>query len=206
MDLVELILDEDNGLNGVYAISIVDKPAIEADFVHFSKGHEVAFTSLDTEKRLLLGPILIPNKPILRRDKDGNEFYAYLSAQTVERSAHLYQHQGLQNKSTLEHEVKIEGVTLVETWIVEDPEKDKTRAHMDALPKGTWAGVMKVNNDQLWNEYVKTGYVNGFSIEGNYKAVERDTTKMSQHGHIEDGILECYEMLANGLIDLATRL
>lgn len=206
MDLIELVLDEENGLNGVYAISIVDKPAIEANFVHFSEAQDVTFASIDEDKRLLLGPILIPNKPILRRDDDGNEFYAYLTAQTVERSAHLYQHQGLQNKSTLEHQVKIDGVTLVETWLVDDPEKDKTRAYMDALPKGTWAGVMKVENEQIWSEYVKTGRVHGFSIEGKYLPVDRNATNMSKEADIEGGLLECYEMLAQGLIDLVNKL
>jgi hypothetical protein len=73
---------------------------------------------------------------------------------------------GNQNNSTLEHQHSLNGLTLVESWIVEDETHDKSRRYGLNVPVGTWMGVVKVNNDEVWNDYVKTGKVKGFSIEG----------------------------------------
>jgi len=74
--------------------------------------------------------------------------------------------QGKQNNSTLEHQYQINGLSLVESWIVEDKVHDKSVKYGMDLPLGTWVGSVKVNNDEIWNEFVKTGKVKGFSIEG----------------------------------------
>jgi hypothetical protein len=74
--------------------------------------------------------------------------------------------QGKQNNSTLEHQYQINGLSLVESWIVEDKVHDKSVKYGMDLPLGTWVGAVKVNNDEIWNEFVKTGKVKGFSIEG----------------------------------------
>ena len=73
---------------------------------------------------------------------------------------------GNQNKSTLEHEAELNGLTVVESWIIEDEVHDKSRKYGLDMPVGTWMVSMKVNNDEVWNDYVKTGKVKGFSIEG----------------------------------------
>ena len=78
----------------------------------------------------------------------------------------MFLQQGKQNNSTLEHQHKLNGLSLVESWIVEDPKMDKTKLYGMELPQGTWVGAVKVNNEQVWNEFVKTGRVKGFSIEG----------------------------------------
>jgi hypothetical protein len=44
--------------------------------------------------------------------------------------------------------------------------KDKSAVYGLSLPKGTWMGTFKINNDEIWNDYVKEGKVKGFSIEG----------------------------------------
>jgi hypothetical protein len=78
----------------------------------------------------------------------------------------MYLMQGKQNNSTLEHQYQINGLSLVESWIVEDKVHDKSVKYGMNLPLGTWVGAVKVNNDEIWNEFVKTGKVKGFSIEG----------------------------------------
>ena len=78
----------------------------------------------------------------------------------------MYLMQGKQNNSTLEHQYEINGLSLVESWIVEDKVHDKSVKYGMDLPLGTWVGSVKVNNEQIWNEFVKTGKVKGFSIEG----------------------------------------
>ena len=95
-----------------------------------------------------------------------NEYYIYFTRETVKKASELYLMRGNQNNATYEHFEKIEGLTLVESWIVEDKEKDKTAFYGMDYPIGTWAGSFKVNNKDIWENYVKTGKVKGFSIEG----------------------------------------
>jgi hypothetical protein len=161
MRIVELILDE-NSVEGIEAISIVENPAIEEDFIAL-KNEEVQLAQID--KQLLVGALLIPNKPIYRR-RGEDEYYIYFSKDTIRKAAEMYLMKGNQNNSTLEHQHSLNGLTLVESWLVEDETHDKSRKYGLNVPVGTWMGVVKVNNDEVWNDYVKTGKVKGFSIEG----------------------------------------
>ena len=163
MKIVELLLNGEE-LDGIEAISVVENPAIESDFVAFNS-QEIKLAELDKEKRILLGALLIPNKPIYRRNEE-EEYYVFFSKDTVREASQLYLTKGNQNNTTLEHQNTLQGLSLVETWIVEDKEKDKSAVYGLDVPVGTWMGAMKVNNDEIWNEYVKTGKVKGFSIEG----------------------------------------
>ena len=164
MRIVELILDEEQEESGIEAISIVESPAIESDFVAL-KGEEIKLAEVDKEKRILLGALLIPNKPIYRKSGE-EEYYIYFSKDTVRKASQMYLMNGNQSNATLEHEHDINGLTLVESWIVEDEVHDKSRKFGMNVPVGTWMGSVKVNNDEVWNDFVKTGKVKGFSIEG----------------------------------------
>jgi hypothetical protein len=165
MRIVELIIDDLDENSGIDAISIVENPAIEEDFVALSKPEKIQLAEVDKEKRILMGAILIPNKPIYRKDGE-EEYYIYFTKETVRKASELYLKKGNQNNSTYEHFQEIYGLSLVESWIVEDKEKDKTNLYGMDLPIGSWVGSMKVYNDEVWEEYVKTGAVKGFSIEG----------------------------------------
>lgn len=164
MKIVELILDENEELNGIEAISIVENPAIEEDFVAL-KSDEIKLAEVSEEKRILMGALLIPNKPIYRRSGE-DEYYIYFSKDTVLKASQMYLMKGNQNNSTLEHQYSLNGLSLVESWIVEDEVHDKSRKYDMKVPMGTWMGTVKVNNEDVWNDYVKTGKVKGFSIEG----------------------------------------
>ena len=164
MRIVELILDDDQMAEGISAISIVESPAIESNFIAL-KNHAVQFATVDTDKRILMGPALIPNKPIYR-NQDGEEFYVYFSKATIEKASQLYLKNGNQSKATLEHEISINGLTLVESWLKIDEQHDKSAAYGLNDPVGTWYVAIKVDNAEIWDEYVKTGKVKGFSIEG----------------------------------------
>ena len=163
MRIVELILGDDE-LTGIEAISVVENPAIEEDFIAL-KSEEIKLAEVDKEKRILMGALLVPNKPIYRR-KGEEEYYIYFSKQTVEKASQLYLMNGNQSKATLEHQHTINGLTLVESWLVEDKVHDKSVKYGLNLPIGTWMGAVKVNNEEIWNNFVKTGKVKGFSIEG----------------------------------------
>jgi len=164
MRIIELILDEEDLDAGVEAISIVESPAIESDFVAL-KNQEIKLAEVDKEKKILMGALLIPDKPIYRNGSEG-EYYIFFSKDTIVKASQMFLQNGNQSRSTLEHAQALNGLTLVESWIVEDKAKDKTALYGLDVPVGTWMGSVKVNNDDVWNEYVKTNKVKGFSIEG----------------------------------------
>lgn len=165
MKFYELIIEDDK-LMGVDAISIVESPAIEEQFIALSK-QQIQFKIQNEEKQVLIGAALIPNKPIYRYDeKTGEEYYVYFSAKTIQKAADMYMIKGNQNNTTLEHAETLTGLSIVESWIVEDPEMDKSRVYGLEYPVGSWVVMMKVNNKAIWDEYVKEGKVKGFSIEG----------------------------------------
>lgn len=162
--VIELVIDENSEKNGINAVSVVLNPAIEENFIALAK-HEVELKEIDSEKRLLMGAALIPNKEIYRKDEQGNEFYIYFSDQTVRKASEMFFQNSKQNNATLNHDQKIEGMTVVESWIVDNPEMDKSKEYGFSYPKGTWCIAMKVNNEEVWQD-VKLGKVKGFSIEG----------------------------------------
>jgi len=186
MRIVELILDEEQEI-GIEAISVVENPAIEEDFIAL-KSQEFKLAEVDKEKRILMGALLIPNKPIYRRNGE-DEYYIYFSKDTVLKASQMYLMQGKQNNSTLEHQYQINGLSLVESWIVEDKVHDKSVKYGMDLPLGTWVGAVKVNNDKIWEEFVKTGKVKGFSIEG-YFADKMERPKEAIKDFSSDKILQ----------------
>ena len=198
MKIVELIIDEEQELSGIEAISIVDEPAIEENFIALSKQHEVKLAEVDKEKKILMGAALVPNKNIYRRNGE-DEYYIFFSQDTVRKASELFLMRGNQNKSTLEHQAELYGLSVVESWIIEDEVHDKSRKYNMDLPVGTWMVSMKVNNDEVWDNYVKTGLVKGFSIEGYFT----DKIEMSAINEMQDEE-EAREILleiANSILD-----
>lgn len=166
MEYYKAILKEDT--TGVYAISLVEQPAMESEFLALSKQPElIQFKTVDEEKRILLGAVLIPDKPIYR-NQNGREFYVQFPTETIQMAQEGFFKNGYQNNSTYEHEeqMQFKGVTVVESWIKEDEVNDKSVKYGINEPVGTWFAKMKINNQEIWDEYVKTGLVKGFSIDG----------------------------------------
>jgi hypothetical protein len=175
MKLYELTVEDEN-VDEVFAISLVENPAIESDFIYFDK-EEIKFTSVSDEKRIVLGPILLPDKKILRVDAFGDPYEVFFTKETVAKLAQNYLMKKYQGEATLEHDKKINDVVLVESWVKESKLNDKSNMYGLNLPVGSWVGMFKINNDDIWNNYVKTGKVKGFSIEG---AFEHQLIKASQ--------------------------
>ena len=188
MRIIELILDEEQEDAGIEAISIVESPAIESDFIALNS-QEIKLAEINKEKKILLGALLIPNKPIFRTGEEG-DYYIFFSKETIVKASQMYLKNGYQNNSTLEHDQTLSGLTLVERWIVQDKQKDKTALYNLDVPIGTWMGAVKVNNEEVWNEYVKTNKVKGFSIEGYFAdKMESPKEKIKEDLSTEDKIL-----------------
>jgi len=151
---------------GVFAISLVENPAMEGLFIALSEQKEIKLAEVDKEQRILMGLVLEPDKPIYR-NQDGEEFNIVFDADTIKELSHGFFKFGNQSNSTIEHEPtqKIDGVTFVESWIVEDSKIDKSANFGFSYPKGSWIATMKVDSPDVWDNYVKTGKVQGFSID-----------------------------------------
>jgi hypothetical protein len=165
LEIIELIIDENTDMHGIQAISVVENPAIQEDFIALNSENKIELAEVDHERRILMGAALIPDKKIYRRSGD-KEYFIYFTKETVEQASQLFLMEGKQNNSTLEHEVEIDNLSVVESWIIEDELHDKSRKFGLNMPVGTWMVSVKVNNDVIWEEFVKTKKVKGFSIEG----------------------------------------
>ena len=165
LDTIELFIDEENIDDGISAISFVEHPAIEENWVALSQ-QEVKFKSIDDEKRIVVGLALVPDKEIYRR-RGEYEYNVVFTKETVRKASHLYLKQLNNNEATLEHEKEATGLSVVESWIVEDVKNDKSNMYDLNAVEGAWCVIMKVDNVKVWEE-VKKGVYLGFSIEGRF--------------------------------------
>lgn len=202
MKVIELFIDEEGELSGIDAISIVEQPAIEENFVALKDELKIELADVDKDKRILMGAALIPNKKIYRKDRE-DEYYIYFSEDTVRRASELFLMKGNQNKSTLEHQAQLSGLSVVESWIIEDDTHDKSRKYGLNMPVGTWMVSMKVNNEEVWKDYVKTGKVKGFSIEG-YFTDKVAMSMISKENDAAEVLLEIADSIEAGKLNLKT--
>ena len=162
MKTYEATFKEEN--EGVFAISLVNDPATQETFIALSKQEEIKLAEVDKEQRIVMGLVLQPDQLIYRK-QNGEEFNIVFRADTIKELSHNFFKSGFQLNSKLEHEESIEGVTFVESWLVENSAIDKSANFGFNYPKGSWIATMKIDNDDVWNNYVKTGKVQGFSVD-----------------------------------------
>lgn len=155
---VELFIDEEG--RWLDKISLVDVPAIETDFLCFNKEQELKFSAND-EKRIITGPAMIPEKRMWRNEG----FYVYFSEDTIRKCAYRWLKEDMNHQFNLNHNNNTSSVSVIESWIVEDSENDKSAALGFNLPKGTWMVSCKIDDENLWAD-IKSGKFNGFSVEG----------------------------------------
>ena len=146
----------------VYAISLVDEPAIEENFIYLSKDKQEQIFLEKEDKHLIVGAVLVPNKPIYRNNGK-EEFYIQFSKETIEHLAYEYLMNGRMYSVTTDHKDIADDICLVESWI-KTSENDKSNDYGMNLPIGTWIAAMKVENEEVWQR-VKQGELKGFSIE-----------------------------------------
>lgn len=161
--IVKCVIDE-NGKLGLTAMGLVDVPAIEENWVALSS-EKVKLSSVDKERRMLYGAALIPEKLILRIDKNNEEYYMKFERETIERLAHDFYKKNLHHTTNLQHQYPVTGVTIVESWLKEGNSDKSLALGLSDLPDGTWFIGAKVDDDSVWEE-VKSGAIRGFSIEG----------------------------------------
>lgn len=191
MKLFEMLIDDENLFSGVNAVSIVENPAIQSDFVALAENETpIQLAEVSKDKRILMGAALIPDKPIYR-NMDGEEFYIYFSKDTVRQAAELFFKRSNHQNATLEHSQALSGMTVFESWIIEDSQLDKSKKYGLELPEGTWMVSMKVDDEDIWNNYVKNNKVFGFSIEGQFaNKLVKDVEMSNQEIELSDDELK----------------
>lgn len=149
-----------------YAISLVEAPAIEETLVALEEQKEIKVQLANEEKHMVYSAVLVPDKPIYRRNEDGDEYYVEFTKESIEHMSQQFFKEYKQNEITLDHQTTASDITVVESWLKSDLYKDKSVAlglNPD-LPVGTWFAGMKVNQIDAW-ERVKEGSLKGFSVE-----------------------------------------
>ena len=126
----------------------------------------------------------MPNKLIYRRRGD-YEYNITFSTETVRKASELYLKRLKNNNTTLEHAEFTKGVSVIESWIVEDPEKDKTALYGLNAVEGAWAVTMKIDNDEVWED-VKQGKYLGLSIEGMFSDNVEDIEEVEASSVLEE--------------------
>lgn len=164
LKLIEYGLGEEEDNMGVYAVSLVSEPAIMVDFVALSKANLLLARVEDGEKRMLYGPALIPNQPIVRYDGNNEKYYITYSKDTIEQTAQEFLKRNMHHNHTIQHEMPVNNLTVVESWVTTGAH-DKSMNYGFELPEGTWMIGVKVDDEATW-QAVKNGEVKGFSIEG----------------------------------------
>ena len=179
-------LDEEGEL-GVYAISFVDAPAIKKNFMHFKE--QMQLRKIDEEKRMVYGPAMIANLPILRVTEEGEPFYIKFPPEVVVKMAHRFFEQNMHHNMTEDHERPVKDSVVVESWVKTGKSDKSIELGFEDMENPTWFVGSKVMNDELWNR-VKAGEVLGFSME-----IDADVKLEGEEP--EDDIIEEMEKILN---------
>jgi len=191
---------------GMYKISLVDKPAIEENFIYFNEVKKVEMFAND-EKKEVVGPIMIPNKEILRFSPENGYYYVRFTEETIRDIMYNYSKKGLFNQFGIHHEYDTQDVVMLEVWMKES-DNDKSKDYGYDLPNGTVFVKAKIESDELFSA-IKEGEVNGFSIEiqADIKPVNKenkmtDFTFAKELGKLEaqfEAMVSKYEAKIQGL-------
>jgi uncharacterized protein YfcZ (UPF0381/DUF406 family) len=171
LPIIELTLEELE--QGIDATALVENPAIQRNWMAFKEHKSYEFKTHNEEKRILAGALMVADFPMYR-NMNGKEFFVKFSSETIEQ---LADRMVLNNKLTafnFEHDSKKElaDMHIQQFFIINTELGVNTPIGFEELPNGSLFAFVKVNNEQVWNDYVKTGIVKGFSIEGNFATKE----------------------------------
>ena len=149
---------------------------------------------------MLIGPLMVPNKLIIRADENGDPYYVYFTAETIKKLAYKMMKDKLIDSVNIEHNNndRVDDAYLVESWLVEDPETDKSRKYGFEPVEGQWMAIYKIDNKKIWDDYIKTGKVKGFSIEGFFEQYAMSKTKCIKNRSCACGMSQNADGLCDG--------
>lgn len=172
-----VINDEDH--TGVTAVALVDEPAIQINWQAFNANKPYKFETVSAEKRIIAGPLMVADMQIYRRDDKRGEYFVYFDRSTITQIRDKFHRNQYQQNVNPMHESML---LLPDIYMVSDFEIDRARGinppiGFETLSDGSWFGEFKVRNDEVWNDWIKTGQFKGFSVEGFFnEELVRDLT------------------------------
>ncbi|WP_212005752.1 XkdF-like putative serine protease domain-containing protein [Chitinophaga sp. HK235] len=187
-----LISDDEGDNNEVDFISLVDRPAIQRDFLAFSARQ--GFAVQDNDQHIITGPAMVPDAPIYRKDKNG-EYYVVFAADTIAKIAYRFFKKGYQGNINLQHQsgTLVDDSVFFESWLVDRSKGKLPMAGFEDMPDGTWFVTAKINNADTWTA-IKAGEYRGFSVEGlfDFKPVAEVSLEETLLKEIQKIISEIY--------------
>ena len=166
LPLIKLTIDPDDDKTGVELVSLVDRPAIERQWMAFNSHVKPQMFSVESEeKRIVTGPMMVADLPIYRKDEMG-EYYVTFDADTIRKIVYKFAKHGNGQQANVMHKQIVDGVYMFESWIID--ETKGVPKGFEALPIGSWFGSYRVENDEVWAK-IKDGTFTGFSVEGIFK-------------------------------------
>lgn len=196
LPIYALVIDPKDD-SGVDFVALVDNPAIEKGWMAFSEQKDQKFITTNQERRIVTGALMIPDLPIYRKDEQLGEYYVFFSKDTIWQIIQKYFKNGFTSNVNMMHDSNMiaKGVYMVESFQIDKTRGINSPECLGNLPQGTWVGTFKVDNEEIWNEYVKTGVFRGFSVEGIF-----------QHKYLVDKSQEQTEALANRILNMREQL
>ena len=181
LPLYELVINENDEESGVDFIALVDKPAIKRNWIAFAEQKQFSFKS-DQEKRIISGPAMIPDQPIYRRNDEGEEYNVIFRKPTIEKIVSKFFKQQYTANFNLQHKKSLlaQGVYLIESFMIDEERGINAPKGFEDLPDGTWFISCKVDNDEIWDDFVKEGVFKGFSVEGFFTEKQVIETKSDE--------------------------
>ena len=174
----------------IEAVALVDTPAIEMNWQAFSKPY--AFKA-DGEKRIISGPLMVAKLPIYRRDKSG-EYYGIFTAEDIYNLRNKFFKQSKDKEVNMMHDPSkmVDGVYMIESFLI-DSKRGINPPLGYNLTDGSWFGSYKIDNSDVWDEFIKSGEFKGFSIEGVFNSVQIDAKPLS----VIEQIIEVVKSIEN---------
>ena len=174
--------------SGVSFVSMVDEPAIERAWMAFESHKRTLFKTAVATKQMVSGPLMIADLPIFRTDPKIGDFYVMFDAQTIEQIALKFFRNGNQSNVNLQHEKRVDGVYMFESWIIDNENGKGVPKGFDPLPNGSWFGTFKVDNKKVWDDFIKEGIFTGFSVEGMFEYERQPDMKKTEIDDLVDMI------------------
>jgi hypothetical protein len=180
---MDIVSDESSDLEVDY-VALVDKPAIEKNFLAFSEHEQKMAFAIQDDEQIITGALMLADKPIYRNDENG-EYYVVFGKDTIKKIAQKFFTKGYQSNVNLMHDSgkKLDGLTMYESWITDEKRGIQPMKGFEDVPEGSWFGSFKVNNPDVW-QMVKDGKVKGFSVEGLFQmkpTEKQDINKVAEN-------------------------
>ena len=176
---MDIVSDENSDLEVDY-VALVDKPAIEKNFLAFNEHEQKMAFAIQEDEQIITGALMLADKPIYRNDENG-EYYVVFGKDTIKKIAQKFFTKGYQSNVNLMHDSgqRLDGLTMFESWITDDKRGVKAMKGFEDVPEGSWFGSFKVNNPDVW-QMVKEGKVKGFSVEGLFQMKPTEKQDINQ--------------------------